>query len=245
MWSVPYFNTHTLWCLQDGYPDIDHFSLYCIIKWWTSAGVIFVPLGTSGNIWRHWWLWQLGVVLLVSSYLQSTGQPLTHHKEVTAPSYNIVQAEKVTRTAAAAKSLQSCPTLCHPTDGSPPSSALPGILQVRTLQWVAISFSNAWKWKVKVKSLSRVWLFTTPWTEAYHAPPSMGFSRQGYWSVLPLPSPVTRTNIQKFILMCYSSGHNKEGELRLTVHNCFYGQFNPGIYSTFGHSEPIFIKFWF
>ena len=90
--------------------------------------------------------------------------------------------------AAAAKSLQSCPTLCDPIDGSPPGSAVPGILQARTLEWVAISFSNAWKWKVKVKSLSRVWLLATPWTAAYQAPPPMGFSRQEYWSGLPLPS---------------------------------------------------------
>ena len=86
----------------------------------------------------------------------------------------------------AAKSLQSCPTLCDPIDGSPPGSPIPGILQARTLEWVAISFSNAWKWKVKVKLLSRVRLLVTPWTAAYQAPPSMGFSRQEYF---PLPSP--------------------------------------------------------
>ena len=90
--------------------------------------------------------------------------------------------------AAAAKSLQSCPTLCDPIDSSPPGSPVPGILQARTLEWVAISFSNAWKWKVKVKSLSRVWLLATPWTAAYQAPPPMGFSRQEYWSGVPLPS---------------------------------------------------------
>ena len=90
--------------------------------------------------------------------------------------------------AAAAKSLQSCPTLCNPINGSPPGSAVPGILQARTLEWVAVSFSNAWKWKVKVKSLSRVRLFVTPWTAAYQAPPSMGVSRQEYWSGVPLPS---------------------------------------------------------
>ena len=90
---------------------------------------------------------------------------------------------------AAAKSLQSCLTLCNPIDGSPPGSPVPGILQARTLEWVAISFSNAWKWKVKVKSLSRVLLFVTPWTAAYQAPPSMGFSRQEYWRGVPLPSP--------------------------------------------------------
>ena len=91
--------------------------------------------------------------------------------------------------AAAAKSLQSCPTLCDPRDSSPPGSPIPGILQARTLEWVAISFSSAWKWKVKVKSLSRVWLPVTPWNAAYQAPPSMGFSRQEYWSGVPLPSP--------------------------------------------------------
>ena len=90
--------------------------------------------------------------------------------------------------AAAAKSLQLCPTLCDPLDGSPPGSAIPEILQARILEWAAISFSIAWKWKVKVKSLSRVRLFTTPWTAAHQAPLPMGFSRQEYWSGVPLPS---------------------------------------------------------
>ena len=90
---------------------------------------------------------------------------------------------------AAAKSLQSCPTLCDPIVGSPPGSPVPGILQARTLEWVAIAFSNAWKWKVKVKSPSRVWPLVTPWTAVYQAPLSMGFSRQEYWSGVPLPSP--------------------------------------------------------
>ena len=88
---------------------------------------------------------------------------------------------------AAAKSLQSCPTLCDPIAGSPPGSPVPGILQARTLEWVTISFSNAWKWKVKVKSLSCVWLLATPWTAAHQAPLPMGFSRQEYWSGVPLP----------------------------------------------------------
>ena len=92
--------------------------------------------------------------------------------------------------AAAAKSLQSSPTLCDPTDGSPPGSPIPGILQARTLEWVAMSFSNAWKWKVKVKSLSCVQLLATPWTAAHQAPPSLGFSRQEHWSGLPFPSPM-------------------------------------------------------
>ena len=91
--------------------------------------------------------------------------------------------------AAAAKSLQFCPTLCNPIDSSPPGSPVPGIPQARTLEWVAISFSNAWKWKVKAKSLSHVWFLATPWTAAYQAPLSMGFSREEYWSGVPLPSP--------------------------------------------------------
>ena len=95
--------------------------------------------------------------------------------------------------AAAVKSLQSCPTLCDSIDGSPSGSPIPGILQARTLEWVAISFSNAWKWKFKVKSLSRVWLLVTPWTAAYQAPPSMGFSRQEYWSGVPLPSLILKS----------------------------------------------------
>ena len=90
-----------------------------------------------------------------------------------------------------AKSLQSCPTLCNPIDGSPPGSPVPGILQARTLDWVAISFSNAWKWKEKVKLLSRVRLLATPRTAAYQAPPSMGFSRQEYWSGVPLVNLVS------------------------------------------------------
>ena len=91
--------------------------------------------------------------------------------------------------AAAAKLLQSCPTLCDPIDGSPPGPTVPGILQARTLEWVAISSSNAWKWKVKVKLCSRVWLFATPWSAAFQAPPSMGFSRQEYWNGVLSPSP--------------------------------------------------------
>ena len=79
--------------------------------------------------------------------------------------------------------------LCDPIGGSPPGSSVPGILQARTLEWVAISFSNAGKWKVKVKPISRARPSATPWTAAYQAPPSMGFSRQEYWSGVPLPSP--------------------------------------------------------
>ena len=105
----------------------------------------------------------------------------SHHRGL------FVSTNTAAAAAAAAKSLQSCPTLCDPTDRSPPGSPVPGILQARTLEWVAISFSNAWN--VKVKSLSGVQLLMTPWTAAYQAPPSMGFSRQEYWSGVPLPSP--------------------------------------------------------
>ena len=105
--------------------------------------------------------------------------------------------------APAAKSLQSCPTLCDPVDGSPPGSPVPGILQARTLQWVAIAFSKAWKCKVKVKSLSRVRLLATPWAAAYQAPPSMGFSRQEYWSGVPVPSPAAR--LSKCLIQVWAS----------------------------------------
>ena len=93
--------------------------------------------------------------------------------------------------AAAAKSLQLCPTPCDPTDGSPPGSPVPGILQARTLEWVAISFSNAWKWKVKVKSLNRVRPSATPWTAAFQAPPSMGFfqARVLEWGATAFSNP--------------------------------------------------------
>ena len=111
---------------------------------------------------------------------------------------------------AAAKSLQSCPTLCDPRDDSPPGTPVPGILQARTLEWVAISFSNAWKWKVKVKSLSHVQLLATPWTAAYQAPPSMGFSRQEYWSGVPFT--LNKQNPQKTLghqlqLICLEEWH--------------------------------------
>ena len=99
-----------------------------------------------------------------------------------------------TAAATPAKSLQSCPTLCDPIDGSPPGSPVPGTLQAKTLEWVAIAFSNAWKWKVKVKSPSHVRLLATPWTAAHQAPPSVGFSRQEYWSGVS-PSPDNNSGI--------------------------------------------------
>ena len=106
-------------------------------------------------------------------------------------------SQSIAAAAAAVKSLQSCPNLCNPIDGSPPGSSIPGILQARTLEWIAISFFNVWKWKMKVKSLSHVRLFVTPWTAAYQAPPSMGFSRQEYWSGSPLPSPLKHCRSSK------------------------------------------------
>ena len=112
--------------------------------------------------------------------------------------------------AAAAKSLQSCPTLCNPIDRSPPGSPIPGILQARTLEWVAISFSNAGKWKVKVKSLSHAQLVATPRTAAHQAPPSTGFSRQEYWSGVPLPSPILAT-------IRHSHKHYDQGNLNVLV----------------------------
>ena len=125
----------------------------------------------------------------------------SHHGGVHNPLNQLDQKENASlctrrvAAAAASKSLQSCPALCDPIDGSPPGTAVPGILQARTLEWVAISFSNAWKWKVKVKSLSCVWLLVTPWTTAYQAPLYMGFSRQEYWSGLPLPSLTRRVTL--------------------------------------------------
>ena len=113
--------------------------------------------------------------------------------------------------AATAKSLQSCPTLCDPRDGSRPGSPVPGILQARTLEWVASSFSNAWKWKVKVKSLSRVRLLATSWTAAYQAPPSMGFSRQEYWS--GVHSRLRKQQMQylvRIMLSCLKKGYEAD-----------------------------------
>ena len=127
---------------------------------------------------------------------------------VTNLSYLEVNNIRHAAAATAAKSLQSCPTLCDPTDGSPPGSPVAGILQARTLEWVAISFSNAWKWKVKVKSLSLVWLLATPWTAAQQAPPSMGLYRQECWSGVPLPSPQHMYTYGWFMLMYGRNQHN-------------------------------------
>ena len=147
--------------------------------------------------------------MYIQSYPLSSSYPLPSrcvHKSllyvyVSVLAVNLYRFSRL-HAAAAAKSFQSCPTLCDPIDSSPPGSPVPGILQARTLEWVAISFSNAWKWKVKVKSLGRVRLLATPWTAAYQAPPSMGFSRQKYWSGVPLPSPVNAYGAHIICISC-------------------------------------------
>ena len=144
---------------------------------------------------RAWWarVHRVTKELVTTECLNNnttTNTPGSHH------------LSQVTISAAAAKSLQSCPTLCDPIDGSPPGSAIPRILQARTLEWVAISFSNAWKWEVKVKSLSRVRLLVTLWIAAHQAPPSKGFSRQEYWSGVPLPSPISGTPPNFLVSLC-------------------------------------------
>ena len=117
-----------------------------------------------------------------------------------------------TRVAAvAAKSLQLRLTLCDPISGSTPGSPVPGILQARTLEWSFMHFSNAWKWKVKAKSLSRVRLLGTLWTIAHQAPPSMGFSRQEYWSGVPLPSALLPYSFIKVLISC--------GEVQTLLHS--------------------------
>jgi len=133
--------------------------------------------------------------------------------------------------ATAAKSLQSCPTLCNPRDSGPPGYPVPGILQARTLEWVAISFSNAW-WKVKVKSLSPVWLWVTPWTAAYQAPLSMGFSRQEYWSGVPSPSPLSSPTRDWTCTLCigrWSLNHREipPNEFLIKLNTVLFDEFNP------------------
>ena len=151
----------------------------------------------------------------------------------------------------AAKSFQLCPTLCDPKDISPPGSPIPGILQARTLEWVAISFFNAWKWKVKVKSLSRVRLLLTPWTAAYQAPPSMGFSRQVYWSGVPSPSPkvnwlVLLITHAKSLLPCKICHHRgsrrSEGygnHLRILAVTLYYSCYYSNTFFSFHHFSSI------
>jgi len=132
--------------------------------------------------------WKFPWLSLASGAIELKAEKGYHSHVVINPSHQreIQLLLYMEHAAAAAKSLQSCPTLSDPIDGSPPGSPVPGILQARVLEWVAISFSNAWKWKVKVRSLNRVQPLVTP---AYQAPLPKGFSRQEYWSGVPLPSP--------------------------------------------------------
>ena len=142
------------------------------------------PTKLRGILWLHFFF-TAACLLIPFSIVKPFAVSVICHLEH--PSHSICPT-------AAAKSLQSCPTLCDPIDSSLPGSPVPGILQARTLEWVAISFSSAWKWKVKVKSLSRVRLLAIPWTTAYQAPLSMVFSRQENWSGVPLPSPMCPTS---------------------------------------------------
>ena len=137
---------------------------------------------------------------------------MRHNTQTTSSEVSLEWDFDMSAAAAAAKSPQSCPTLCDPIDGSPPGCPIPGILQARTLEWVAISFSNAWKWKVKVKSLSRVQLLAAPWTAAYQGPPSMVFSRQEYWSGVPLPSPLTCLPLHKHVLKHSGALHGRSSK---------------------------------
>ena len=154
---------------------------------------------------------------------------------------------------AAAKSLQLCLTLCDPIDGSSPGPAVPGILQARTLEWVAISFSNAWKWKVKVKSLSRVRPSATPWTAAHQAPPSMGFSRQEYWSGVPLPSlGIAESDTIERLTLTYLSlpicaGLVPEPTVDIKIHRCSERRVDPSYHqfrnsASHGWCSTVFIE---
>ena len=135
-------------------------------------------------------------MLFMSHWFKGASPPRKRHVSVTSWGMWILDKEEdkmlTAAAAAAAKSLQLCPTLCDPIDGSPPGSSVPGILQARTLEWVAISFSGVWKWKVKVKSLSCAWILATPRTAAYQAPPSVGFSRQANSGGLPAKGIVAK-----------------------------------------------------
>ena len=155
---------------------------------------MWISSGGEDTQWYYWFLHMDWIELIYEKIMlkqNSLGSVFSMFLHM--PAYLVASA--------AAKSLQSCPTLCDLINGSPLGSSVPGILQARILEWVAISF-NAWKWKVKVKLLSRARLLVTPWTGAYQAPPSMGFSRQEYWSGVPLLSPLGRfSRVQRFVTL--------------------------------------------
>ena len=153
-----------------------------MIKWHSSQGCKELATTTNQSVWctiSTIWIIPHDHLNRCRKGCRQNSAPIYDNSPESGPREDICSA----------KSLQSCPTLCDPIYGSPPGSPVPEIPQARTLEWVAISLSNAWKWKVKVKLLSHVWLLATPWTAAYQASPSMGFCRQEYWSGLPLPSP--------------------------------------------------------
>ena len=200
LWCQPTDSSSvTFFSCPQSYPESGSFSTSRLfISGGQSIGASALASVPPVNI-QGWFFFFAGKIsLILKSQLQ------WYRKEWKGDPWKVVKPSSATRlfskpgfatfisyAAAAARSLQSCLTLCNPIDDSPPGSPIPGILQARTLEWVAISFSNAWKWKVKVKSLSHVQFLVTPWTAAYQAPPFMGVSRQEYWSGLPLPSPLS------------------------------------------------------
>ena len=179
-----------VWRLQEGHNSVPKYILCSVVNTLFAIHLvqrvlyiqaykhhIFLPHTDCKSISKlsYCWMEAKCIPSFISLPLSSIGDSAAH----------LISLRAKHTAAAAAKSLQLCPTLCDPIDGSPLGYSVPGILQARILEWVAISFSNAWKWKVKVKSHSCAWLLATPWTAAYQAPPSMGFSRQEYWSGLP------------------------------------------------------------
>ena len=180
-WIQLCHNIFFLYILLDSFWGLAYFWLTCISLEWFFRGSPWKPEFLFWFIFISYFF-NHGSSSLLHCELQFLF--LQHWKLKTAQLLNLLV---LLAAVAASKSLQSCPTLCDPIDSSPPGFSVHGILQARTLEWVAISSSNAWKWKVKMKLLCRVRLLATPWTAAYQAPPSMGFSRQEYWSRVPLP----------------------------------------------------------
>ena len=217
--------TVSIW---DSHEELSHGSLIvqCLPPRWTTVQFLFseskeedlsleakLPESAGGFIALPWHItlpawWEVLPPAGEVSVWSRQPVPMPHHSSASLPiswscsilSVSVGPTSSLYAAAAAAKSLQSCLTLCDPIDGSPPVSPVPGILQARTLEWVAISFSNESKWKMKVKSLSRVRPLATPWTAAHQAPPSMWFSRQEYWSGVPLPFPPLKLGTCNFCM---------------------------------------------
>ena len=176
-----------------------------------NAGDPVWSLGQQDS-WRRKWQ-PTPVFLLGESHGQRSlvGYSSWSHKELDTTEwltlhFHLASYKQESAAATAPESLQSCPTLCNPINGSPRGSPVPGILQARTLEWVAISFSNAWKWKVRAKLLSHVWLLAAPWTAAHQAPPSMGFSRQECW--------IWRVGIVSPVPMCSFKQHSYKSQAK-------------------------------